>query len=179
MRIIVKCTQCGKKGLFLPVNNLGHCEECIARNKAAAGIPAIPSEPDANPGQSGDAVQVDVSDKNWTTTLLLSIFFGLVGIHRFYANRPLTGLLWLLTGGCLGFGFIIDIISIASGTFVDGNGAAILSNKQKDIVYGTGQAGISNDAVDQLKKLAELHAAGVLSDEEFKSKKVALLNRIK
>lgn len=34
MGVINKCTQCGKKGLFLPLNNLGHCEECIKKNKA-------------------------------------------------------------------------------------------------------------------------------------------------
>ena len=34
MGVINECTQCGKKGLFLPLNNLGHCEECIKQNKA-------------------------------------------------------------------------------------------------------------------------------------------------
>lgn len=33
MAIIVTCTQCGKRGIFLPVNNLGHCEDCINKNK--------------------------------------------------------------------------------------------------------------------------------------------------
>lgn len=34
MGMIHQCSQCGKKGLFLPLNNLGHCEECIKKNKA-------------------------------------------------------------------------------------------------------------------------------------------------
>ena len=34
------------------------------------------------------------------------------------------------------------------------------------------------DVADQLKKLAELHAAGVLTDEEFAAKKADLLNRM-
>jgi hypothetical protein len=32
--------------------------------------------------------------------------------------------------------------------------------------------------LDQLKKLAELHDAGVLSDDEFESKKAKLLDQI-
>lgn len=35
-----------------------------------------------------------------------------------------------------------------------------------------------SDVIEQIKKLGELHAAGVLSDEEFSSKKTELLNRI-
>ena len=36
--------------------------------------------------------------------------------------------------------------------------------------------GLAPDALDQLKKLAELHAAGVLTDEEFASQKARLLS---
>jgi len=36
-------------------------------------------------------------------------------------------------------------------------------------------AGLSNDAMDQLKKLAELHASGILSDEEFATQKARIL----
>lgn len=36
----------------------------------------------------------------------------------------------------------------------------------------------SSDALEQIKKLGELHSAGVLSDEEFASKKAELLNKI-
>lgn len=35
-----------------------------------------------------------------------------------------------------------------------------------------------NDVIEQIKRLGELHAAGVLSDDEFASKKADLLNRI-
>jgi putative oligomerization/nucleic acid binding protein len=42
--------------------------------------------------------------------------------------------------------------------------------------HTTGSAG--SDAVEQLKRLAELHKAGVLSDSEFEAKKAELLKRI-
>jgi hypothetical protein len=36
-------------------------------------------------------------------------------------------------------------------------------------------AGLSVEAMDQLKKLAELHASGILSDEEFATQKARIL----
>ena len=39
-------------------------------------------------------------------------FFGFAGIHRFYLGRPLTGLLWLFTGGLCWIGTIVDLILI-------------------------------------------------------------------
>lgn len=43
---------------------------------------------------------------------LLWLFFGLVGVHRFYCGRIGTGLLWAFTGGLLGIGWIIDLFLI-------------------------------------------------------------------
>jgi TM2 domain-containing membrane protein YozV len=37
---------------------------------------------------------------------------GFFGLHRFYLGRPLTGLLWALTFGLLGVGWIIDLFLI-------------------------------------------------------------------
>ena len=38
--------------------------------------------------------------------------FGFTGLHRFYYGRPLTGLLWALTGGLLLIGWIVDLFLI-------------------------------------------------------------------
>lgn len=38
--------------------------------------------------------------------------FGVVGAHRFYLGRPLTGFLWLCTGGLLGIGWLVDLVLI-------------------------------------------------------------------
>ena len=66
-----------------------------------------------------------VSSKSKIVALLLCIFLGGFGIHRFYAGKIGTGIIWLLTGGVFGIGYIVDIIMIILGNFKDGSGAAI------------------------------------------------------
>jgi TM2 domain-containing membrane protein YozV len=60
-----------------------------------------------------------VSPKSRAVTLVLAIFLGYLGIHRFYVGKIGTGLLYLLTAGFGGIGIIIDIIMIAAGSFTD------------------------------------------------------------
>lgn len=37
---------------------------------------------------------------------------GICGAHRFYAGRPVTGFLWLITLGCFGIGQLLDLLLI-------------------------------------------------------------------
>ena len=61
--------------------------------------------------------------KNKTTALLLSIFLGGLGIDRFYLGYTGLGILKLLTGGCFGILWLIDIILIATGELKPADGS--------------------------------------------------------
>lgn len=66
------------------------------------------------------------SPRDWLLTLIFSAVLGVFGVHRFYAGKIGTGILWLLTGGCLGIGWLIDLIVIACGKFRDKEGRLIM-----------------------------------------------------
>ncbi|MCE9552681.1 MAG: TM2 domain-containing protein [Planctomycetes bacterium] len=46
---------------------------------------------------------------DYTVPWLLLTFLGVFGIHRFYLGKWLTGLLWLVTGGLFGIGWLWDL----------------------------------------------------------------------
>lgn len=84
------------------------------------------------------------SEKNWMTCLLLCIFLGGLGIHRFYACKIISAIIILIytlvsSVLCLlligifllpiiGIIWLIDIIMIATGNFKDGNNKYILND---------------------------------------------------
>ena len=37
---------------------------------------------------------------------------GFCGIHRFYADKPISGIVWLLTGGLCFVGQFIDLVLV-------------------------------------------------------------------
>ncbi len=65
------------------------------------------------------------SEKDWLITLLLSLFLGTLGVHRFYVGKIGTGILELITLGGCGIWALIDIIMIITGKFKDKNGYEI------------------------------------------------------
>lgn len=68
------------------------------------------------------------SEKEWLVTLLLCLFLGSLGGHRFYTGKIGTGILQLITLGGCGIWTIIDLIMILTGKFTDKDGNEITNN---------------------------------------------------
>jgi hypothetical protein len=56
---------------------------------------------------------VSLPPKSTAVAYVLLIVVGVLGIHRFYIGKVGTGILYLLTGGILGIGIIVDLFTLA------------------------------------------------------------------
>ena len=71
------------------------------------------------------AVLANVYSKSRLIDLLLCIFLGAIGAHRFYEGKIGTGILYLFTVGLFGIGTLVDFIMIIVGSAKDKSGAQI------------------------------------------------------
>ena len=118
--------------------------------------------------------------KSKTTALILSILVGGLGIDRFYLGYTGMGVLKLLTGGCFGILYIIDIINIATGKLLPADG----SPYDDDLTFTSApqpqqpETRQQTNPYEDLEKLAELHERGVINDEEFAKLKADCLEKM-
>lgn len=112
--------------------------------------------------------------KSKTTALILSILTGGLGIDRFYLGYTGMGVLKLLTAGCFGVLYIIDIVNIATGKLLPADG----SPYDDDTSASPAQAQKSASSYEDLEKIAKLHEQGILSDEEYAKMKADCLAKL-
>lgn len=80
----------------------------------------------AKPGLSS------VSPKSGVITLLLCLFFGTLGLHRFYVGKVASGVLMLFTLGGLGLWMLVDLVMIACCEFEDSEGRVVMYARSDD-----------------------------------------------
>ncbi|MCI4444723.1 MAG: TM2 domain-containing protein [Candidatus Aminicenantes bacterium] len=68
-----------------------------------------------------------MSEKSRLVTLLFCWLLGFFGAHRFYVGKTGTGVIWLLTLGCLGVGVLVDLIMILLGKFYDAQNKPVMA----------------------------------------------------
>lgn len=68
------------------------------------------------------SVETKTSSKSLAAAVVLWFFLGLLGFHRFYLGHIGMGILYLLTGGLCGIGWLIDGILFLTGGLKPRNG---------------------------------------------------------
>ena len=163
------CPVCNKKtNLFNEVYKQGvtihgSCTPAFDKDPAKYGVIARENKVQV-PSNS------EPSDKDFITTLLICVFLGGLGVHRFFVDKMGTGGLMLVTLGGLGIWWIIDIILIVTGSFKDSEGRVIAYQ-----AAGTANREPAKDIPAEIRKFAELKKDGLISEEEFDKKKEELL----
>ena len=54
-------------------------------------------------------IKYSSGELNYTLAWFLLTFLGLFGIHRFYMGKWISGIIYLVTGGIFGIGFLYDL----------------------------------------------------------------------
>lgn len=73
---------------------------------------------------------VTVSNKDFMTATMLSLFLGGLGVDRFYLDKNGTGILKLVTIGGLGIWYLLDLVLLLTGAMKDGNNLPLKNREQ-------------------------------------------------
>jgi TM2 domain-containing membrane protein YozV len=77
------------------------------------------------------ADQVETSDKNWSSAVILSLFLGFLGVDRFYLGYTWSAIFKCITFGGLGIWWGIDLTLLLTGSMPDAYGGKLKSPLHK------------------------------------------------
>lgn len=110
------CKHCGGK---IPEDAVlcTHCGRQVEEIKSQSQQPSIVINNDNNNVNSNTNVNQNgmmgyARPKNKWVALLLCLFLGFVGGHKFYEGKAGMGVLYIFTAGLFGIGVVIDFITI-------------------------------------------------------------------
>lgn len=107
------CKHCGAKIAEAAVI----CPQCGCQveemKKAEQAQPSIViNNANTNTNTNMNGMGMYMRARNKWVAFLLCFFLGFVGGHKFYEGKAGMGILYILTGGLFGIGWLIDLISI-------------------------------------------------------------------
>ena len=68
-----------------------------------------------------------ITSRDWLVTLLLNVFLGFWGVHRFYTGHIIIGIIQFFTFGGFGLWWFIDFVLIITNQYRDANGSVLLN----------------------------------------------------
>ena len=86
-------------------------------------------QPGYPPQGPGVPMQYAGQQKDWLTTLLLCLFTGGLGGHRYYTGYTTIGIIQTVTLGGCGIWALIDLIQIVTDNYKDANGLPLLKKQ--------------------------------------------------
>lgn len=129
----------GKKGVGF-IKNPSKSVKSAIYHRTTVGAPSLlpksePKRKSAEPPKAAQQPTINVnnntngftyvSKKKWVA-FFLCLFFGFLGVHRFYVRKTGTGIIWLFTCGLGGIGWLVDLVMILLGAFRDNMGQPLV-----------------------------------------------------
>lgn len=109
-----KCPQCGAP-IEVGATECKFCGEKLVTQKVTEQVQQSQSQPQIVVQQVAQATVSGINPswpmKSKTVAGILGIFFGGLGLHKFYMGKPLMGILYL----CLSWTFVPEVIGFFEG----------------------------------------------------------------
>lgn len=109
-----KCPQCGAP-IEVGATECKFCGEKLVTQKVTEQVQQSQSQPQIVVQQVAQATVSGINPswpvKSKTVAGILGIFFGGLGLHKFYRGKPLMGILYL----CLSWTFVPEVIGFFEG----------------------------------------------------------------